>query len=177
MKPAVFLIAFGLPAALQAQGARHSLVPAAAQHGQPTYAFSDSAAGHGELTLAFGGAMGAVSGLVAGGFIGARLEMAGGCEGDEWCGFGGALLGAAIGSTIMIPAAVHLANDQRGSFTSGLAVSAAALGGGIVISLFMHDAHPVLLIPVAQIIGAVSAERRTSRVNDSGTPLSNPEFQ
>lgn len=160
MKPAVLLMACGLPAALQAQGARHSLIPPAVVHGQPTYTLRDSAAGHSDLTLAFGGAIGAVSGLVAGGFIGARLEMAGGCEGDEWCGFGGALLGAAIGSTIMIPAAVHLANDQRGSFTRGLAASAAALGGGIAISLLIQDARPVLLIPVAQVIGVVSAERR-----------------
>ena len=177
MRPAALLLALAFPAALHAQGTRHAFVPATTRQGPPIQAFDDSVAGRSDLTLAFGGAMGGISGLLAGGFIGARLEMAGGCTGDDWCGFGGALLGAAIGSTIMIPAAVHLANDQRGSFSAGLGASVAVLAGGIAFSLFTHDAHPILLIPLAQIIGAVGTERRTSRVDDEVAPVPDPELR
>ena len=166
MRPAALLLVLALPAALHAQGARHSFDPPAAGRQTPIQAFGDSSRLRSDLTLAFGGAMGGISGLLAGGFLGARLEMAGGCRGNEWCGFGGAVLGAAIGTTIMIPAAVHLANEQRGSFGSDLAASAAALGGGLAIALVTQDAEPMLLVPLAQIIGAVAVEKRTSRARE-----------
>ena len=166
MKCASLILLFALPTALEAQGYRHSFTPPVGQPG-PMIASVDSVGPRSDLTLAFGGALGGIGGLIAGGFLGAHLEMAGGCQGDEWCGFGGGILGAAIGSAVMIPAAVHLANDRRGSFAAGLGASVAALAGGVAISLVAQDAQPLLLVPVAQIIGAVAIERRTSRVKDN----------
>ena len=162
MKWAVLLVVLFLPAALSAQGARHAFSPPPPESGPPLSRAADSTAGRSDLTLAFSGAMGGVAGILLGGLVGARLEMAGGCRGD-WCGFGGALLGAAVGSTVLIPAAVHFGNDQAGDFGAGLAASAAALGAGVAISLISQDGQPMLIVPVAQIIGAVAAERRTSR--------------
>jgi hypothetical protein len=162
MKWGVLLLALSLPASLSAQGARHSFVPPLPESARPSHTAVDSTAGRSDLTLAFSGAMGGVGGILLGGLVGARLEMAGGCRGD-WCGFGGALLGAAIGSTVLIPAAVHFGNDQAGDFGAGLAASAAALGAGVALALISQDGHPMLIVPVAQIIGAVAVERRTSR--------------
>ena len=175
MKRAAVLLALSLPAGLEAQGSRHSFAPPVGQH-MPMNRFVDSVAPPGDLTLAFGGAMGGIGGLLAGGFLGARLEMAGGCEGDAWCGFGGGILGAAIGSAVMIPVAVHLANDQRGSLGAGLGASVAALAGGIAVSLIAQDGQPLLLVPIAQVIGAVAAERRTSREKAEDAPQADPEM-
>ena len=176
MKRAALLLALVLPAALDAQGPRHAFTAPAEEPG-PMNVLADSIAPPSDLTLAFGGVLGGVGGLIAGGFIGAQLEMAGGCHGDHWCGFGGGILGAAIGSAVMIPAAVHLANGRRGSFAAGLGASVAALAGGVAISLVVQDAQPLLLVPVAQIIGAVAVERRTSRGKISDAHQADQEFQ
>lgn len=162
MKAAALFLFLLVPASVEGQGPRHS-IPMPPPDTLPLRSrLLDTLPEHGDLTLAFGGAMGGVGGILMGGLVGARLELAGGCTGD-WCGFGGAVLGAAIGSTAVIPAAVHLANDQRGDYTADLAASVAALGGGIAISLIAQDARPMLLVPLAQIIGAVASEKRTSR--------------
>lgn len=175
MKPAALLLSLALPSALHAQGTRHAFVPAGPPAEAPLRSVVDPLPARSDLTLAFGGVMSGIGGLLAGGFIGARLEMAGGCSGD-WCGLGGALLGAAVGSTIMIPAGVHLANDQRGSFATGLGASAVALGAGTILSLMTQDGRPMLLVPVAQIIGAVAAERRSSRAGPEEDPVIGAEF-
>lgn len=175
MKRAALLLALSLPACLEAQGTRHSFAPRVGQQ-LTMNRFVDSVTPPCDLTLAFGGAMGGIGGLLTGGFLGARLEMAGGCEGDEWCGFGGGILGAAIGSAVMIPVAVHLANDRRGSLTAGLGASVAALAGGVAISLVAQDAQPLLLVPIAQVIGAVAAEKRTSRDEAEDLPQADSEF-
>ncbi|HEU4829469.1 MAG TPA: hypothetical protein VFT04_09755 [Gemmatimonadales bacterium] len=168
MKAALVHLLLLLPASVEGQGVRHSFAPPAPDTAAPIRRLTDSLPRRDDLTLAFGGALGGIGGLLAGAFIGAQVERAGGCEYDDWCGFGGGLLGATIGSTVMIPAGVHLANDQRGDFGEGLVASAAALGGGIAISALVHDARPLLLIPIAQIISAVAVEKRTSC--DEGEP-------
>ena len=161
MKLLPLLLTIVVPATLTAQGPRHFAPPAAATDRPLTVARCDSLPQRDELALAFAGAMGGFGGLVAGAWVGARIETAGGCS-HEWCGWSGALLGAAIGTTVMIPVVVHLANDQRGDLIEGIASSAAALAGGVAISLLTQDPHPLLVIPVAQIIGAVATEKRTS---------------
>lgn len=168
---AVLLVALALPAALHAQGTRHSFVSQTAEQGAPMNVLRDPGAPHSDLALAFGGALGGIGGVIAGGYLGAQLEMAGGCRGDEWCGLGGAVLGAAIGSTVMIPAAVHLTNDKRGSLQASLAASAAALGGGVLISLVTQEAQSLLLVPLGQIFAAVATERRTSNGRKANAPI------
>lgn len=161
MKLVPVLLALLVPATLAGQGPRHFTSPAVVTDRPIRSALGDSVPPRHELALAFAGAMGGFGGLVAGAYVGARIETAGGCS-HEWCGWTGAILGAAIGTTVMIPAVVHLANDQRGDLIEGIASSVAALAGGIAISLLMQDPQPLLVVPVAQIIGAVATEKRTS---------------
>lgn len=161
MKPVPLLLTMLVPATLTAQGPRHFAPPSAATDRPIATTLRDSLPQRDELALAFAGAMGGFGGLLAGAWVGARIETAGGCS-HEWCGWTGAILGAAIGTTVMIPAVVHLANDGRGDLIEGIASSAAALAGGIAISLLTQDPHPLLVVPVAQIIGAVATEKRTS---------------
>jgi hypothetical protein len=161
MKLVPLLLALLVPATLTGQGPRHFTSPPAATDLPIGPALRDPVPQRHELALALAGAMGGFGGLVAGAYVGARIETAGGCS-HEWCGWTGAILGAAIGTTVMIPAVVHLANDQRGDLIEGIASSVAALAGGIAISLLMQDPQPLLVVPVAQIIGAVATEKRTS---------------
>lgn len=163
MKATALLLLLLFPGSLAGQGVRHSFLPPDPVPAAPMRTLTDSLPRRDDLTLAFGGALGGIGGLVAGAIIGVQVERASGCvEYDDWCGIGGGLLGATIGSTVMIPAGVHLANDQRGNLGEGLVASAAALGGGIAIAALVDDSRPLLLIPIAQIIGAVATEKRTS---------------
>jgi hypothetical protein len=169
MKATAILLALRLPASLEGQGPRHAIRPPAAGDLPLQAALVDSTPGRDDLTLAFGGVIGAIGGLLAGGFIGARIELAGGCSG-EWCGFSGGLLGAAIGSTVMIPVGVHFSNDERGDLEQVLGASGFALAGGIAFALVTQDATPLLLIPMAQIISAVAVEKRTSPERSAQAP-------
>jgi hypothetical protein len=162
MKVTAVLLPLLFPALLHGQGPRHAVQAPASGNLPLQPALVDSRPERHDLTLAFGGAMGGLTGLMAGGFLGARIELAGGCSG-EWCGFSGALLGAAIGSSIMIPVGVHLANDGRGDLSQSVAVSGFALAGGVALALLTQEEKPLLLIPLAQIIGSIAMERRTSR--------------
>jgi hypothetical protein len=175
MRTSTLLIALALPASLEAQGPRHAFDPPATETGAPINPDANTVPRRSDLTLVFSGTLGGIGGLLAGGVIGSRLEMARGCSG-YWCGFSGGVAGAAIGSTALIPAAVHLANGRRGNFAAGLAASAAALGGGIAISLITNDAHPMLLVPVAQIIGAVIVEKRTGAARQAAERTTSPYF-
>lgn len=162
MKATAVLLAMLLPASLQGQGPRHAVRTPASGDLPLQPALVDSRPERHDLTLAFGGAMGGLTGLIAGGFLGARIELAGGCSG-EWCGFSGGLLGAAIGSSVMIPVGVHVANDGRGDLSQSVGASGLALAGGVALALLTQDEKPLLLIPLAQIIGSVAMERRSSR--------------
>lgn len=161
MKAPALLLACLLPASLAGQGPRFSISLPVSEESSLAPAI-DSVPPANELHLAFGGILAGMSGLVAGGFLGAQLERSGGCT-DAWCGFEGGLIGAAIGSTVMVPIGVHLSNDRRGDLFRGFGASAAALAGGVAVSLVLRDGTPMLLVPFAQVIGAVVAERRTSR--------------
>src|SRR5690606_7153499 len=74
---------------------------------------------------------------------------------------GGGLLGAALGTTFMVPVGVHLANNQRGNLGQGIAASGFTLAAGIGFSMLINDARPMLLVPLAQIISSIATERRT----------------
>src|SRR5690606_11432912 len=86
-----------------------------------------------DLSLAMGGLLAGTTGLVLGAYAGAALEQSTGCAGD-WCGLGGGLVGAALGSTLMVPIGVHLANDQRGNLGQSVAASGFALAAGLGFS-------------------------------------------
>jgi hypothetical protein len=119
-------------------------------------------------TLAFAGLIGAVGGGFAGGIIGSKLEN---CEAaDDYCGVGGAALGASIGLTLVTPLAIHMANDNRGNYwlstlgSFGVAVGTWALAGAA------DDATPLIFLPVGQIIVSTIIERKTTPVAAGSSP-------
>jgi hypothetical protein len=162
MRRLLLAVALILPAPLGAQGPRHATLPAAPNPSQ-LLTRVDSGPSPDDLGLALAGTLAGIGGLVAGGYIGMAIERSGGCSGD-WCGFGGALLGGAVGMTIAIPAGVHMANGSRGDFGQAAAASGLALAGGILVSAMMQDATPILFVPIMQVVGAIAAERRASRM-------------
>lgn len=114
--------------------------------------------------LAVGGITGGLVGVVAGGYAGAAIELAGGCHSD-FCGLGGALLGAAVGEVLLLPLGVHLFNSRQGSYASDALVSLGVAAGGLALVAVGQGQSAGLLfaIPVVQLIGVISTERSTSR--------------
>jgi hypothetical protein len=110
--------------------------------------------------MAFGGLLAGISGIVAGGFTGAVIDRGNGC--GEWCGFLGALYGAAAGSAVMVPVGVHLTNRRRGDLGRGIVYSLGATAVGIALAHAAEDGTPILLIPLAQIVVSVAAETATT---------------
>lgn len=113
------------------------------------------------VRLVMGGLGLGVVGVFVGGFAGAKIEESGGCAGDDYCGWLGALVGATVGETILMPAGVHVANDARGNYA--LAVGAASLVGitSWVVTLATNDGIFLLAIPVGQLITAALVELHT----------------
>lgn len=161
----LFLISLLLmPSVLLGQGPRAAriatlpVLPAptapAPQRLDPVYPPAD------ELGMAFGGLLAGISGIVAGGFTGAVIDRSNGC--GEWCGFLGALYGAAAGSAVMVPVGVHLTNRRRGDLGRAVVYSLGATAAGVALAHATDDGTPILLIPLAQIVVSVAVERATT---------------
>jgi hypothetical protein len=121
----------------------------------------DTAASPDELSLALGGVLAFFPGAVVGGFVGAGIEKAGGCDGD-WCGLGGGLIGATAGTAVSIPLGVHLTNRRRGRLDRSILAAAGVAAAGWAAAFALDDGRPVLLIPFAQLVAAVAVERATT---------------
>lgn len=115
------------------------------------------------LRLVMGGLGLGVVGVFLGGYAGARIEENGGCAYDDFCGLAGAVVGATVGETILLPAGVHLANDQRGSYALDVGAAALAGLGGWILTFATNDGTFLLAIPAGQLIAAVLVERRSGR--------------
>ena len=115
------------------------------------------------IRLVMGGLGLGVVGVVLGGYAGARIEENGGCAGDDFCGLAGAVVGATVGETILLPAGVHLANDQRGSYALDVGAAALAGLGGWILTVATNDGTFLLAIPAGQLIAAVLVEWRSAR--------------
>jgi len=120
--------------------------------------------------LVLAGAGGAAIGTLGGAFLGYHLDRSGpnwGCaQGCEDPGLYGLVGGWFIGSALLTPIAVHLANERRGSLSSSYLASAAIAGAGM-LSLAAVGGSPVgavilLGAPVAQVVSAVTIERRSA---------------
>ena len=170
MLRAIAMLALFLPAAVpvQAQGPRLATFPSSYVI-PPTLPLTgavipDTAiARPDELGMALGGLLAGVTGLVAGAYLGAAIDRSDGCS-DDWCGLGGALVGASAGTAFMVPVGVHLANRQRGNFGLGVWWSTIVTAAGWGIAVASDNATPLVLIPLAQIAAAVAAEARTTPV-------------
>lgn len=111
-----------------------------------------------------GGVLGGAIGLLAGGYAGMRLEMAGGCRPyDDFCGFGGAIAGAALGEAIGVGTGVWLGGGRRGS---GGAIPA-SFGGALLGIALAAGTGGVLLpaAPVVQMVSAIAADRKEASQN------------
>lgn len=113
--------------------------------------------------LSLAGVLGAGVGILGGGIVGAGVERLVSSNCYDLCGLAGGVTGAAIGSTLAIPMAVHMANGRRGKLSSSLAWSGFAAAVGWGLGLTLHDPSPVVLVPIAQIIISVSIESRAGR--------------
>lgn len=164
--PLPFLLTFLLAAVpARAQGPKFATFPAAAPPEAPpiTARLPRSAAGRpNALGMTLGGLLGAVPGVVAGAIVGYQVDRSDGCYGDEWCGLWGGLAGATIGSTLLVPAGVHLANHRRGSFGAGVGWSAVVAVAGWTTAIAFDSATPLIVLPFAQIVAAVATEAGTT---------------
>lgn len=115
------------------------------------------------VTLGFAGLLGSAAGVFGGGFVGYQISRADGdCGGDDWCGFTAGFVGAVIGSAVLTPVAVHMANGGRGDLGSTVVMSSLITGAGAAIALVTDSPEILLAVPLAAIIGSVAVERSTT---------------
>jgi hypothetical protein len=110
--------------------------------------------------LALAGAVGGGVGLFTGMAVGALLDYPVDEDCIDFCFGTGLILGTLAGEALGIALGVHLANGRTGSLPLGMLASAAILAVGGVAG----NEIPIMLVmvPVAQIVGAIQVERTTS---------------
>ena len=104
------------------------------------------------------GAGGLVAGALGGGFVGVGIDGDGGLDAAE-----GAVIGGLIGTTLLIPTAVHLANGSRGNLGRSMLVSALAGGAMLGLGAAADGGEIVLAAPFVQLVTSVLIEGNTSR--------------
>lgn len=118
-------------------------------------------AGTGQLVI--GGVLGGAAGVGAAVLV---YQVAGGGEtcGDDPCGLYYGLLAGIVFEPVAVPLGVHLANHQRGNYVVSLLASV-GLGGAVWLGgsqLGLGD-ELIVLVPVAQLAGAILGEKRSER--------------
>jgi len=101
--------------------------------------------------IVVGGAAG-VAGVFLGGYVGYKLECAGGC-GGEFGGLGGLVLGAAIGLTVATTDGVMLVGHDRDHDASAGLTWLGTVGGGIVGGLVASRLDSPAAIGVLVVTG------------------------
>lgn len=140
-----------------------SWTPPTTSEAPDTRASRIDAAPKDEITLAFGGVLGLAGGLIGGGMAGYGVErLTEGRSCYEECGLTGLVYGAIAGTSLGIPAAVHLADGRRGDLGRSVLVSTLLGAVGLVAATAMDDEKPVVLMPIVQIVAAIAVERRTA---------------
>lgn len=110
------------------------------------------------------GTFAAVVGIVGGAYAGYKVEEPH-CGNDAFfCGLAGGIIGAAVGSTVLIPSGIHVVS-QHSSFAAKLGMSALMLAGAAALAVPTHGVG-ALLMPPAQIIATVWIEDRAARRHD-----------
>ena len=107
--------------------------------------------------LYLAGLGGAAVGVVGGGLIGLGRD----CY-EETCILDG-IFGAAIGTSLAIPTAVHLANGGRGNLLVSTLATGLVGAVGVGTAFAAGSAEVLVLTPVVQIVAAVVTERATMR--------------
>lgn len=117
-----------------------------------------SAAQPGTGRMVAAGMLGSVAGLIGGAIMGYKLDRATPCLCDD-PGLAGAIIGAPIGSGIVIPLTVHLANPGPGNLGGSLGISALIGGVGGLLTLASGTPIPALVAPIVQIVTSIAIER------------------
>jgi hypothetical protein len=117
--------------------------------------------------LAAAGAAGAVAGSFGGALVGYHLDrQLFGWDGGDDPGIVGAVGGWFIGSALLTPLAVYLANGRRGSLSSSYQASGLIAGAGWLGVMATGSPGGVVFIvgaPIAQVVSATTIQRRGSR--------------
>jgi len=113
--------------------------------------------------LAVGGLLGATAGFGVAMLAYTALDrqepcLASDCDSD----LGNGLVAATAGVTLFTPLGVHLADGRRGSLLKGILLSAGIAAAGWGGAALADDARWLLLIPPAQITGAILVERASA---------------
>jgi len=129
-------------------------------------------AGSPAKAYALGAGLG-LGGFFSGGLVGIALSS--GCQGDEYCGLEGFLIGAAVGGTLGMAIGVHLGNDRRGSLPLDFLTGAGIWGIGIGAAAISDwddtvTAIAAIGVPIAQLLGTVAVERATGRSRTRSSP-------
>lgn len=116
--------------------------------------------------LVLGGLAGGALGLYAGAYAGFAVEQAGVQAGiwelsSEYVP-AGALLGALIGETLLLPLGVHVANGRQGAYWSSALASAGVMAVGLLVAV-PTGGVALLVIPVGQLYTSIRTERATAQ--------------
>ena len=111
--------------------------------------------------MVLAGLAGGAVGIGVGALIGAGIEQSSShCQGEEFCGLGGALIGASVGEAVFLPLGVHLAGGRRGNFAVEVAASVGIAAVGYGVALATNVPHPLIAVPIVQLIVAIRGENR-----------------
>ena len=106
------------------------------------------------------GLFAAAVGVVGGAYVGYMVDQQN-CNDDYFCGLLGGIVGAAVGSTVMIPLGIHLVS-RHSSFWAKLGVSA-LMGAGAAALLRPTSGISALALPPVQLITTLVLEDRATR--------------
>jgi hypothetical protein len=102
------------------------------------------------------GAVGLFAGAYAGGALGGGNRICG----DDPCGLEGALWGAVLGESVVLPLGVHLAGGRRGNYGTELVTSVVIATGGVLLAYASGSGIPLLAVPIAQLASGIAIEAR-----------------
>jgi hypothetical protein len=75
----------------------------------------------------------------------------------------GAVVGGVAGTSMAIPAAVHLANGRRGNLGRSMLLSTLVGGALLGLGVAAESGELILAAPFSQLITAIIVERNSSR--------------
>jgi hypothetical protein len=108
--------------------------------------------------MALAGAGGLVAGALAGGYVGVEIDGDTGLDAAE-----GAVIGGLIGTSLLVPTAVHLANGGRGNLGRSLLASVLAGGAMLGLGAAAESGEILLAAPFVQLVTSLLIEGDTTR--------------
>jgi hypothetical protein len=105
-------------------------------------------------TLFLAGMAGMVTGAFGGGLIGTEIDSSTDLDDAD-----GAIIGGLVGTTLLIPTAVHLANHSRGRLGRSILVSTLVGGALLGLGVAAESGEIILAIPFVQLITSITIEK------------------